>query len=83
MDNGKDNLKKNVIRVGNSIGMTIPKKIADEMDLSTNSKIQIVPTDQGFLVTKLEDADPDFVKAMNDSFDKYHDTLGMLRKGDE
>ena len=83
MDNVKDDLKRNVIQVGNSIGMTIPKKIADEMALSTDSKVQIVPTDQGFLVTKLENADPDFVEAMNYSFDKYHETLEMLRKGDE
>jgi len=83
MDMVKKDLERNIIAIGNSVGLTIPANLVKEMGLSTTSKVQIVPTDQGFMVTKLADADPKFVAAMNQAYDQYHDTLEMLRQGDE
>ncbi len=48
-------------RIGNSLGMTIPKKMLERHRLSQGDKVYIVETEHGLLITPY---DPDFTKAM-------------------
>lgn len=49
-------------RVGGSIGVTIPKELAERFRLGAGDEVFAVPTDEGILVTPY---DPEFERAMS------------------
>ena len=53
--------KGTIRRIGNSLGMTIPKKMLERHRLSQGDEVYIVETELGLLITPY---DPDFAKAM-------------------
>ncbi len=53
--------KGTIRRIGNSLGMTIPKKMLERHRLSQGDEVYIVETEHGLLITPY---DPDFAKAM-------------------
>ena len=67
-------------RIGNSLGLTIPKDLLDRQRLEEGDQVHLVETDEGLLITPYN---PDFEDAMDayeDGAKTYRDALRTLSK---
>jgi putative addiction module antidote len=70
-----------VRRIGNSVGLILPKETAARLNLKEGDRLFVVEQPGGGFV--LTPHDPDFEKAMeiaDEIMDKYRDTLAALAK---
>lgn len=71
---------RKIRRVGNSLGVTLPKEMLDELHLGDGSDVTVVRTPEGLLLTP---TDPDFEETMA-AYEviarKYRNTLRELAK---
>jgi putative addiction module antidote len=72
--------KTSIRRVGNSLGITLPKTVVENYHLREGDELHIVQTQQGLVLTPF---DPDFaewVEAYERTNRRYRDTLRALAK---
>ena len=58
------NQKTTVRRIGGSIGIIVPKSIAEEMSIEEGDELYVTTNEEGINLTPY---DPDFADAMNDA----------------
>lgn len=51
-----------LIRMGNSVGMVLPKRVRDKMKLETGDSVYLTETPEGYKITPY---DPEFSRQMN------------------
>ena len=73
-------LKTAVRRVGNSLGITLPKTIIDNYHLSEGDALHLIETRDGVVITPFNPKCTDWVKAYERTNKKYRNTLRALAK---
>lgn len=69
-----------VRRVGNSLGITLPKMIIDSYHLSEGDALHLIETDDGVVLTPFNPKFTDWVKAYERTNKKYRNALRALAK---
>ncbi|VDG23148.1 AbrB/MazE/SpoVT family DNA-binding domain-containing protein [Lactiplantibacillus mudanjiangensis] len=82
MENTKEEIRS-AIRVGNSIGFTIPADMAKSLSIEKGSRLEVKLENGGLSVKKKNDVTQDFMNDLNDTISEYHEALEILRKSDE
>lgn len=72
--------KTSVRRVGNSLGITLPKAIVEQYHLNEGDEIHFVETDEGLLLTPFDPAFADWALAYEKTNKRYRNTLRALAK---
>jgi len=72
--------KTSVRRVGNSLGITLPKTIVDNFHLSEGDELHIVETGEGLILTPFNPKFTEWEKAYERTNRKFRDTLKALAK---
>ena len=73
-------LKTAVRRVGNSLGMTLPKTVIDNLHLTDGDELHLVETDEGLIITPFNPKFADWAKEYERTNKKYRNTLKALAK---
>lgn len=73
-------IKASVRRVGNSLGITIPKSILDNYNLEEGDQLYLVETQDGMMVTPYDPRFSAWVKAYESTNKRYRNTLRELAK---
>ncbi len=73
-------LKTVVRRVGNSLGITLPRTVIDNLHLSEGDELHLVETDEGVIITPFNPKFADWAKAYERTNKKYRNTLKALAK---
>lgn len=73
-------IKASVRRVGNSLGITIPKSILDNYNLEEGDQLFLVETQDGMMVTPYDPKFSGWVKAYESTNKRYRNTLRELAK---
>ena len=73
-------LKTVVRRVGNSLGITLPRTVIDNLHLSEGDELHLVETDEGVIITPFNPKFADWAKAYERANKKYRNTLKALAK---
>jgi len=72
--------KTSVRRVGNSLGITLPKAIVEQYHLNEGDEIHFVETEDGLLLTPFDPAFADWALAYEKTNKRYRNTLRALAK---
>ena len=72
--------KTTVRKVGNSLGVTLPKTIIENYHLSRGDVLNLIETDEGITLTPLNPEFAEWVKAYEKTNKKYRNTLHSLAK---
>lgn len=87
--NGKNIEERKVVAMGGSLVVTIPSKMAAQLQLTKESKVKIeMLADNKITIAKAEPdplttTDPKFLAAAQRAKNKYAKTLQMLKESDE
>ena len=73
-------LKTAVRRVGNSLGITLPKTIVENYHLSEGDELHLVETDEGVVLTPFNPKFVEWVKAYERTNKRFRNTLNALSK---
>ena len=73
-------LKTAVRRVGNSLGITLPKTIIDNYHLNEGDELHLVETDAGVVLTPLDPEFAAWAEAYRRTNKKFRNTLHALAK---
>ena len=73
-------LKTSVRRVGNSLGITLPKTIVENYRLSVGDKLHLVETEDGVVLTPFDPKFQEWAKAYDKTNKRYRNTLKALAK---
>lgn len=73
-------LKTAVRRVGNSLGITLPKTIVDNYHLNEGDELHLVETDEGVVLTPFSPKFAKWAKSYERANKKYKNTLKALAK---
>ena len=73
-------LKTTVRRVGNSLGITLPKSIMETYHLDEGDELHLVETDEGVVLTPFNPKFSEWVKAYERTNRKYRNVLKTLAK---
>ena len=76
----KNMLKTAVRRVGNSLGITLPKTIIDNYPLREGDELHLVETEEGVVLTPFDPEFAEWAKAYERTNRKYRNTLKALAK---
>jgi antitoxin MazE len=71
-------LKTAVRRVGNSLGVTLPKTVVDNYHLTEGDELVLLETDDGVLLTPFNPEFAEWAKAYERTNRKYRNTLKAL-----
>ena len=71
-------LKTAVRRVGNSLGITLPKTIVENYHLNEGAELHLVETDEGVMLTPFDPKFAEWVKAYERTNKKFRNTLKAL-----
>ncbi len=72
--------KTAVRRVGNSLGITLPKTIIDNYHLSEGDALHLIEIDDGILLTPFNPKFTEWVRAYERTNKRYRNTLRALAK---
>ncbi len=72
--------KTSVRKVGNSLGITLPKTIVDNYHLSEGDELHLVETGHGLMLTPFDPKFAEWVKAYERTNRRYRNTLKALAK---
>jgi len=72
--------KTTVRRVGNSLGITLPKIIVDNYHLNEGDELHLVEIDEGVVLTPFNPKFAEWAKAYERTNRKYRNTLKALAK---
>jgi antitoxin MazE len=73
-------LKTAVRRVGNSLGITLPKTIVENFRLNVGDELHLIETDEGVVLTPFEPKFQQWAKAYEKTNSRYRNTLKALAK---
>jgi antitoxin MazE len=73
-------LKTAVRRVGNSLGITLPKTVIDNYHLNEGDELHIVETDEGVVLTPFNPEFSAWAEAYKRTNKKFRNTLHALGK---
>lgn len=73
-------LKTAVRRVGNSLGITLPKTIVDNYHLSEGDELHLIETEDGLILTPFDPKFAEWAKAYDKTNSRYRNTLRALAK---
>lgn len=73
-------LKTAVRRVGNSLGITLPKTIVDNYHLNEGDQLHIVEIDEGLVLTPFNPKFAEWASSYERTNRKYRNTLKALAK---
>jgi putative addiction module antidote len=73
-------LRTAVRRVGNSLGITLPKTIVDNYHLSEGDELHLVETDEGVVLTPFNPEFAAWAKAYERTNKRFRNTLKALAK---
>ncbi len=73
-------LKTAVRRVGNSLGITLPKTIVDNYHLDEGDELHLLETEDGVVLTPFNPKFAEWAKAYERTNRKYRNTLKALAK---
>jgi putative addiction module antidote len=73
-------LKTAVRRVGNSLGITLPKTVIDNYHLNEGDELHLVETDEGIILTPFNPKFVEWAKAYERTNKKFRNTLRTLAK---
>jgi putative addiction module antidote len=73
-------LKTAVRRVGNSLGITLPKTVIDNYHLNEGDELHLVETDEGIILTPFNLKFVEWAKAYERTNKKFRNTLRTLAK---
>jgi len=73
-------LKTSVRRVGNSLGVTLPKTIIENYKLSEGDELNLLETDEGIILTPFSPRFAEWAKAYEKTQKRYRNTLHSLAK---
>lgn len=74
-------MRKTVVRrVGNSLGITLPKTVIENYHLSEGDELHIVETDEGVVLTPFNPKFTEWAEAYRRTNKKYRNTLRALAK---
>jgi antitoxin MazE len=71
-------LKTAVRRVGNSLGITLPKTIVDNYHLNEGDELNLVETKEGVILTPFDPKFAEWARAYERTNHKYRNTLKAL-----
>ena len=70
--------KTAVRRVGNSLGITLPKTIIDNYHLDEGDELHLIETDQGIVLTPFNPKFAEWARAYEHTNKKFRNTLKAL-----
>ena len=73
-------LKTSIRRVGNSLGITLPKTIVDNYHLIEGDELHLVETEEGVVLTPFNLKFAEWAKAYERTNRKYRNVLKVLAK---
>jgi putative addiction module antidote len=73
-------LKTAVRRVGNSLGITLPKTVIENYHLNEGDALHLVETDEGIILTPFNPKFVEWAKAYERTNKKFRNTLRTLAK---
>jgi putative addiction module antidote len=73
-------LKTAVRRVGNSLGITLPKTIVENYQLSVGDELHLVESEDGLILTPFDPKFQQWAKAYEKANRRYRNTLKALAK---
>jgi antitoxin MazE len=73
-------LKTAVRRVGNSLGITLPKTIVESYHLNEGDELHLIETDDGLILTPFDPKFAEWAKAYEKTNKRYRNTLRALAK---
>ena len=73
-------LKTAVRRVGNSLGVTLPKTVLEACHLDEGDELNIVQTDGGFFLTPFDPELTEWIKAYEEANKQYRNTFRALAR---
>ncbi len=72
--------KTAVRKVGNSLGITLPKTIVDNYHLTEGDELHLIETNEGIILTPFDPQFTDWAAAYERTNKKYRNTLHKLAK---
>jgi len=73
-------LKTAVRRVGNSLGITLPKTIVESYHLSEGDEVHLIETEDGVVLTPFDPQFAQWARAYEKSNKRFRNTLRALAK---
>jgi antitoxin MazE len=73
-------LRTSVRRVGNSLGITLPKTIVDNYHLSEGDELHLIETEEGVVLTPFNPKFAEWANAYERTNKKFRNTLRALAK---
>ena len=73
-------LKTAVRRVGNSLGITLPKTIVENYRLSEGDELHLIETAEGVMLTPFNPRFAEWAKAYEKTHKRYRNTLRALAR---
>lgn len=73
-------LKTAVRRVGNSLGITLPKTIVENYHLNEGDELHLVETDEGVMLSPYNPTFAEWAKAYERTNKRYRNTLKALAR---
>ena len=73
-------IKTSVRRVGNSLGITLPKTVVDNLHLAEGDQLNVVQTDEGLFLTPFDPKFTDWAKAYERTNKRFRNTLKALAR---
>ena len=73
-------LKTAVRRVGNSLGITLPKTIVENYQLSERDELHLIETAEGVMLTPFNPRFAEWAKAYEKTNKRYRNTLRALAR---
>ncbi len=67
-----------VRKMGGSVGVTLPKEMAEQLQVSAGDKVMVVQTERGILVMKHDQQFVDAMKAYEEGAQRYRNALREL-----
>jgi putative addiction module antidote len=73
-------LKTAVRRVGNSLGVTLPKTVVDNYSLTEGDELHLIETEEGIMLTPFNPQFADWAKSYEKANKRYRNTLKALAR---
>ncbi len=73
-------LKTAVRRVGNSLGITLPKTIVENLHLAEGDELHLIEMEEGVVLTPFNPRFAEWAKAYERTNKKFRNTLNALAK---
>ncbi len=73
-------LKTTVRRVGNSLGVMLPKTVVDNYSLTEGDELHLIETEEGIMLTPFDPQFADWAKSYEKATKRYRNTLKALAR---